>query len=230
MLTTDRRKIKSVINNIGRDKTPSDTIIVKSIDFINDSVSSVVVVDNNFTTTTYHNNSTGFVELSPGNDAQTDATFLNGADDETVCLTWPKFGMVMLFSLLIIVTIIGNTLVILSVMTTRRLRTVTNCFVMSLAMADWLVGVTVMPPAVFLYIVGKKNCYILCSPLCRTFVSTWKEVLNWLFITGTLMLSINFYLLFDTSKYTRSYLTSNLSLSVQVHGDSDGYFVIYGSH
>lgn len=75
-------------------------------------------------------------------------------DDVKICLTWQKLGMVLLFCLLIIVTVIGNTLVILSVMTTRRLRTVTNCFVMSLALADWLVGIFVMPPAVFLYIVG----------------------------------------------------------------------------
>lgn len=61
---------------------------------------------------------------------------------------------VVLFCLLIIVTIIGNTLVILSVITTRRLRTVTNCFVMSLAVADWLVGIFVMPPAVAYYLMG----------------------------------------------------------------------------
>lgn len=61
---------------------------------------------------------------------------------------------VVLFCLLIIVVIIGNTLVILSVLTTRRLRTVTNLFVMSLAVADWLVGIFVMPPAVAYYLMG----------------------------------------------------------------------------
>ncbi|KAG8232798.1 hypothetical protein J437_LFUL007952 [Ladona fulva] len=48
---------------------------------------------------------------------------------------------------------VGNTLIIVAVLTTRRLRTVTNCFVTSLAIADLLVGIFVMPPAVALYLV-----------------------------------------------------------------------------
>lgn len=58
--------------------------------------------------------------------------------------TQTSFGVliaVLLCSLMIIVVIFGNTLVILSVLTTRRLRTVTNLFVTSLAVADWLVGI-----------------------------------------------------------------------------------------
>ncbi|XP_046994296.1 octopamine receptor-like [Schistocerca americana] len=49
----------------------------------------------------------------------------------------------------------GNTLIIAAVVTTRRLRTVTNCFVMSLAVADWLVGLFVMPLAVAYHVMGK---------------------------------------------------------------------------
>jgi len=55
-------------------------------------------------------------------------------------------------------------LVIAAVVTTRRLRTVTNCFVMSLAVADWLVGMFVMPPKVFLYLVGKLLKWFLVLP------------------------------------------------------------------
>lgn len=84
---------------------------------------------------------------------------MNGTDDakiaEAVDWPWTKIVLIVLFSLLIIITIIGNTLVILSVITTRRLRTVTNLFVMSLAVADWLVGIFVMPPAVFYFSVGE---------------------------------------------------------------------------
>lgn len=66
-----------------------------------------------------------------------------------------KLALAALLSIVIVVVIIGNTLVILAVITTRRLRTVTNCFVMSLAVADWLVGVFVMPPAVAYALMGK---------------------------------------------------------------------------
>lgn len=84
--------------------------------------------------------------------------FINDTDnsaDGPYRINFTDLIIVVLFCLLIIVVIIGNTLVILSVLTTRRLRTVTNLFVMSLAVADWLVGIFVMPPAVALYIMGE---------------------------------------------------------------------------
>ncbi|XP_061401548.1 putative tyramine receptor 2 [Musca vetustissima] len=85
-------------------------------------------------------------------------------DSYLIGMAWPKALVVAIFMLLILVTVVGNTLVILSVLTTRRLRTVTNCFVLNLAITDWLVGTCVMPPAVMVYIVGSWPLgWILCD-------------------------------------------------------------------
>ncbi|XP_022916112.1 probable G-protein coupled receptor No18 isoform X2 [Onthophagus taurus] len=73
-------------------------------------------------------------------------------------------ALAILLAVVIIITLIGNTLVIIAVLTTRRLRTVTNCFVMSVAIADWLVGITVMPPAIVYRIRRKWEMgWILCD-------------------------------------------------------------------
>lgn len=66
-----------------------------------------------------------------------------------------EISVVIVLFLLIVVTVIGNTLIISAVVTTKRLRTVTNCFVTSLAAADLLVGIFVMPPAIAVHISGK---------------------------------------------------------------------------
>ncbi|XP_025832635.1 probable G-protein coupled receptor No18 [Agrilus planipennis] len=79
-----------------------------------------------------------------------------------------ELALVALLSIVIIVTVIGNTLVILAVLTTRRLRTVTNCFVLSLSVADWLVAVFVMPLAVAYHLMGS---WVFGWLLCDIWVS-----------------------------------------------------------
>ncbi|CAH0597659.1 unnamed protein product [Chrysodeixis includens] len=75
-----------------------------------------------------------------------------------------EISVVIILCLLIVVTVIGNTLIISAVVTTKRLRTVTNCFVTSLAAADLLVGIFVMPPAIAVHISGKWELgWILCD-------------------------------------------------------------------
>lgn len=90
--------------------------------------------DTNFSTVSYNNS-----QVPPGDTAK----------------HIQELALVALLSVVSVVTVIGNTLVILAVLTTRRLRTVTNCFVMSLAIADFFVGIFVLPPAVAYHLMGK---------------------------------------------------------------------------
>lgn len=55
-----------------------------------------------------------------------------------------------------ILTLFGNVLVILSVYRERALQTVTNYFIVSLALADLLVAVVVMPFAVYVLVSTRK--------------------------------------------------------------------------
>lgn len=68
---------------------------------------------------------------------------------------WATICFSVMFVILIMTTVIGNMLVILSLLTTKRLRSATNYFVFNLAVTDLLVGLFVMPPAVIYFVEGK---------------------------------------------------------------------------
>ena len=51
---------------------------------------------------------------------------------------------------------LGNALIIIAVLTTPKLRTVTNQFILSLGLADFLVGICVLPPAIMMFITDGK--------------------------------------------------------------------------
>ncbi|KAH7706937.1 CRE-TYRA-3 protein, partial [Aphelenchoides avenae] len=65
----------------------------------------------------------------------------------TLCLGFDDLIIALFLILLILLTIFGNILVVLSVFMYKRMRTFTNILLTSLATADLLVGVVVMPMA-----------------------------------------------------------------------------------
>ncbi|CAB3378575.1 Hypothetical predicted protein [Cloeon dipterum] len=68
----------------------------------------------------------------------TNSTVNLGADFETDLI-------VPLYAIIFILSIIGNSLVVITLMQNRRMRTVTNVFLLNLAIADLLLGVFCMP-------------------------------------------------------------------------------------
>jgi 7 transmembrane receptor (rhodopsin family) len=75
-------------------------------------------------------------------------------------------------------TLFGNVLVILSVLRERALQTVTNYFIVSLAIADLLVAVVVMPfgvyylvsfflPLILIFKYRYANAPIFCSDISK---------------------------------------------------------------
>jgi hypothetical protein len=88
---------------------------------------------------------------------------------------WEAGLATLVLSFLIISTILGNALVILSVFTYRPLRIVQNFFIVSLAVADLAVAILVMPFNVAYLILGKWifgihlcKLWLTCDVLCCT--------------------------------------------------------------
>lgn len=104
-----------------------------------------------FNDTSWISNSTA--EVTTG--LTTDMVTLNTTGDfhnsteETDVLAANRYW---LFALLFfpLLTVFGNVLVVMSVVRERQLKTATNYFICSLAVADIMVAVVVMPPAVYL--------------------------------------------------------------------------------
>ena len=71
-------------------------------------------------------------------------------------------------SLCVVMTIVGNILVILSVFTHRPLRSVQNFYIVSLAVADILVSITVMPFNIAYYVMGT---WIFGEILCNMWLT-----------------------------------------------------------
>ena len=73
-----------------------------------------------------------------------------------------------ILSLIDLTTFAGNLLVVISVLTTKSLHTVTNSFIMSLAVADMFVSILVLPLSIYMVIYNK---WIFGSFICDLWIA-----------------------------------------------------------
>lgn len=94
-------------------------------------------------------------------------------DSITACTNFTMdsqvIGVGIILSVFILVAIVGNILVILSVVCNKHLQTVTNFFIVNLAMADLLLSIIVLPFSASLEVLG-------CWVFGRVFCNIWAAV------------------------------------------------------
>ncbi|XP_055033772.2 histamine receptor H2a isoform X2 [Misgurnus anguillicaudatus] len=79
-----------------------------------------------------------------------------------------QVALAVTLSALILLTVCGNILICLAVYVTRRLRNVTNCFIVSLAVTDFLLGALVLPFSTLYQVTGD---WPLGGHFCNIYVS-----------------------------------------------------------
>ncbi|XP_063148189.1 histamine H2 receptor [Candoia aspera] len=82
---------------------------------------------------------------------------------------WEKVLIGAVLTVLIVVTVCGNVMVCLAVYFNRRLRSLTNCFIVSLAFTDLLLGLLVLPFSAIYEISSHK--WLLNTTFCNVYIS-----------------------------------------------------------
>lgn len=103
---------------------------------------------------------------------------------------WSQIGLGLILSFLILLTVCGNVLVCLAVCVTRRLRSVTNCFIVSLAITDLLLGALVLPFSTLIEVTGD---WPLGAHFCNVYISM-DVMLSTASILNLLAISIDRYI------------------------------------
>ena len=101
---------------------------------------------------------------------------LNNKETCTANLEVPeKILFILINALSCILTTSGNVMVLAAVYKTRSLRTISNCFLCSLAVADFLVGILVNPLYIAIVIL---NAWVMDHPLYKAENYLWMQTLT----------------------------------------------------
>ncbi|MBN3316331.1 ADA1D protein, partial [Atractosteus spatula] len=118
-----------------------------------------------------NDNDNGNYSGGTGNLSLADQPFANISNNTSMELTLdsPAIGIGVFLSVFILFAIVGNILVILSVVCNKHLQTVTNYFIINLAIADLLLSTIVLPFSASLEVLG-------CWVFGRIFCNIWAAV------------------------------------------------------
>ncbi|XP_069111054.1 5-hydroxytryptamine receptor 6-like [Argopecten irradians] len=110
--------------------------------------------------------------------------------------------------LLVILTVTGNVIVLIAVFSNRKLRTVSNMFIVSLSLTDLFVGTIVMIPAALNEIFGE---WLLAREFCSIWVS-FDVMLTSASILNVCLISIDRYIAIMTPLRYRSLMTNRRAI------------------
>ncbi|KAK6026748.1 7 transmembrane receptor [Ostertagia ostertagi] len=80
--------------------------------------------------------------------------------------TTENYIVIFTFITIFLLSVIGNALVIVVIMQQRAMRSITNIYLMNLAITDLMLSVVCMPPTLFSMVM---NCWIFGNILCKVF-------------------------------------------------------------
>ncbi|VDP03606.1 unnamed protein product [Heligmosomoides polygyrus] len=102
------------------------------------------------------------------NTAQPGISIANLTMEETCRFrgTTENYVVIITFITIFLLSVIGNALVIVVIMQQRAMRSITNIYLMNLAITDLMLSVVCMPPTLFSMVM---NCWIFGNILCKVF-------------------------------------------------------------
>lgn len=100
-----------------------------------------------FNNNEFHNSNSIYLNSNFLNFSANNSDIKNSSSPRRIIPPWYETGRVQipLYSIILLLAVIGNTLVILTLIQNQRMRTITNVFLLNLAVSDLLLGVLCMP-------------------------------------------------------------------------------------